>query len=148
MKYIANLGIETFVPTVGGKPILGSLVFMRSTEEEILRLKYDWFSQVSVYRDAERQRPQAIPDREMDNFRSVLRIKDQTFIPVDISDPTFLVGEKVRVKDGPFRGAEGIIKRIKGDRRLIVSITGVAAIATAFISPGLLEKVTVENAES
>lgn len=147
-KYIASLGIETFVPTSKGKPILGSLVFLRAAEEDVLRLKYDWFSQVAVYRDAERQKPQAIPDREMDNFRRVLQVREQEIIPIEIRDPQFLVGEKVRVTDGPLKGAEGIIKRIKGDRRLVVSITGVAAIATSFVPPSMLEKVEPQAPEN
>lgn len=39
-------------------------------------------------------------------------------------------GDRVRVTEGPFKGAEGYIKRIKGNRRLIVSIEGVVAVAT------------------
>jgi len=140
LKYIANTCIETFVPTLSGKPFLGGLIFLRCTEAEVVRLKYDWFSSVVVYRDPERKRPQAIAEREMENFRRVLQVRDQNFIPLEVHDPQFLVGEKVRVKDGPFKGAEGVIKRIKGDRRLIVAITGVAAIATSYIRPDLLEK--------
>lgn len=42
----------------------------------------------------------------------------------------------MRVTEGPFKGAEGYIKRIKGNRRLIVSIEGVVAVATTYI-PGV-----------
>jgi transcription antitermination factor NusG len=45
------------------------------------------------------------------------------------------------VTDGPFKGAEGHIKRIKRDRRLIVSIDGVVAVATTYIHPKFLKKV-------
>ena len=43
------------------------------------------------------------------------------------------IGDRVRVTGGVFKGAEGYIKRIKGRRRLIVSITGICAVATSFI---------------
>ena len=46
------------------------------------------------------------------------------------------------VTGGPFKGAEGHIKRIKRDRRLIVTIKGVVAVATAYIHPSLLRKVS------
>ena len=42
---------------------------------------------------------------------------------------------------GPFQGAEGYVVRIKKDRRLVVTISGVAAIATSFIPMELLEKI-------
>ena len=51
----------------------------------------------------------------------------------------FKDGETVKVTDGPFKGAEGHIVRIKKDRRLVVTIRGVAAVATTFIHPQFLE---------
>jgi len=51
------------------------------------------------------------------------------------------VGEKVRVINGHFKGLEGYIKRIKKDRRLIVTIEGVVAVATEYIPRDFLEKI-------
>ena len=45
----------------------------------------------------------------------------------------------MRVTDGVFKGAEGYVKRIKKDRRLVVSIRGVVAVATSYIPPQFLE---------
>ena len=45
------------------------------------------------------------------------------------------------MKEGPLKGAEGYIKRIRRDRRLLVAIEGFVAVATSFIPPELLEKV-------
>ena len=47
----------------------------------------------------------------------------------------------MRVTGGPFKGAEGHIKRIKRDRRLVVTIRGVVAVATTYIHPSLLRRV-------
>lgn len=44
-------------------------------------------------------------------------------------------GDKVRVTGGPFKGAEGYIKRIRGNRRLVVALEGIIAVATTYI-PG------------
>jgi transcription antitermination factor NusG len=51
----------------------------------------------------------------------------------------------VVVTDGPFKGAEGHIKRIKKDRRLVVTIAGVVAVATAYIHPSMLKKVEASD---
>jgi ribosomal protein L24 len=51
------------------------------------------------------------------------------------------MGDRVVVTGGPFKGAEGHIKRIKRDRRLVVTIPGIVAVATAYIHPDLLKKV-------
>jgi len=53
----------------------------------------------------------------------------------------FKQGEKVRVVEGPLKGAEGYIKRIRRNRRLLVSIEGIVAVATSYIPPQFLEKV-------
>ena len=141
MKYLKAHGIETYIPMLCGKPLLGSLVFLHCTEEEIVKTKADWFHQVMAYRDADMEKPQAIPNSEMENFRMVLNIKNMEFIPLQIVDKHFLAGQKVRVLDGPLNGAIGVIKRIKGDRRLVVSVSGITAVATCFIRPELLENV-------
>ena len=39
-----------------------------------------------------------------------------------------------------FEGCEGVFMRLKGDRRVVVSIPGVVAVATAFIHPSLIQK--------
>jgi len=54
---------------------------------------------------------------------------------------SFRPEDRVRVIDGEFKGAEGYIKRIKGNRRLVVAIEGVVAVATAYIPSCYLEKV-------
>jgi len=141
MKYLSSKHIETFIPMMNGKPFLGSLLFLHCSETDILKTKADWFHQIVVYRDAEKQKPQAIPEKEMENFKMVLSIKNQEFYPLEITDKSFLAGQKVKVLDGPLKGAVGVVKRIKGDRRLVVSISGVAAIATLFVKPELLEAV-------
>jgi transcription antitermination factor NusG len=49
-------------------------------------------------------------------------------------------GDKVRVTGGPFKGAEGYIKRIRGNRRLVVALEGIIAVATTYIPGRFLEK--------
>lgn len=56
-------------------------------------------------------------------------------------DRKFAEGQRVRVTDGPFRGAEGSIQRIHGDRRLLVSIRGICAVATTYIPKAFLEEI-------
>lgn len=139
LKYLASKHIETFIPMQDGKPLLGPVLFLYCTEDTIIKAKIDWFRQMMLYRDAERERPQMIPDSEMDNFKMVLCLKNQEMYPLEVYDREFMKGQKVRVLDGPLKGAVGIIKRVKGDRRLIVSVSGIAAVATSHVHPGFLE---------
>ena len=50
-------------------------------------------------------------------------------------------GDKVKITGGVFEGAEGYFMRIKGDRRVVVCINGIVAVATAFVHPSLVEKI-------
>ena len=50
-------------------------------------------------------------------------------------------GDKVRITGGLFEGAIGTLMRIKGNRRVVVSIPGVIAVATTDIHPSLIEKI-------
>ena len=51
----------------------------------------------------------------------------------------FRKGQRVRVTGGIFAGVEGEFIRVKNDRRVMVSIQGVMAVATTYIHPSLIE---------
>lgn len=141
LKYHHAKNIEVFIPVRDGKPILGPITFLRCTEDAILKTKADWYHQIGLYRDPERKYPQSISDDEMANFKMVLSLREQEFYPLDITNKEFLAGQRVRVLEGPLKGAEGVIKRIKGDRRLIVQVSGVIAVATSYVPARFLEKI-------
>ena len=47
----------------------------------------------------------------------------------------------MRVIDGIYKGAEGIVKRIRRDRKLLVAVNGVAIVAISHIPMQFLEKI-------
>lgn len=141
LRYFDSKDIEVYIPVLNGQYALGSIIFILCTEEQILKAKTDWFHSIMVYRDMETNKPQAIPIAEMDNFKMVMNIRNQEFQAIELTDTKLTEGQKVRVLDGPLKGIVGVIKRIKGDRRLVVSVSGVAAVATVFVHPDYLEKV-------
>ena len=130
-------GIEFFAPT----DIIKSLLFVRCEEAEVVHLATDSHTKAWVYRNTEGTRPAAIPDREMEVFRFVVTAGRDGLELLGDDRPEYHEGDRVVVTGGPFKGAEGHIKRIKRDRRLIVTIKGVVAVATAYIHPSLLRKV-------
>ena len=130
-------GIEFFAPT----DIIRSLLFVHCTENDVLHLAATSDVKMWVYRNTEGTRPAAIPDHEMEVFRFVVTAGHDGLELLGDDKPEYHVGERVVVTDGPFKGAEGHIKRIKRDRRLIVTIKGVVAVATAYIHPSLLRRV-------
>ena len=94
-----------------------------------------------IYKTADRKTEAVIPDKQMAMFRMVCSSGAdglEFFSDEDMS--RYKTGDKVRVLEGPLKGAEGYIKRIRKDRRLLVSIEGFIAVATSFIPPQFLAK--------
>ena len=87
------------------------------------------------------RRPSVVSDREMEVFRFVVSAGREGLELLGDDKPEYHQGDRVVVTGGPFKGAEGHIKRIKKDRRLVVTISGVVAVATTYIHPSLLRKV-------
>ena len=128
-------------------PCVTSLLFVK-TDTEGIRQVDDVFREAGilgrpqgfVYRQADRKDFCTIPTSQMKAFRLVVESGETGLAFFSGEDLVrFSQGSKVRVKEGPLKGAEGYIKRIKKDRRLLVCIEGVIAVATSFIPPDNLE---------
>ena len=124
-------------------PVVNSLLFFRTLAERVAEMEALITGRGFVYKMADRERPAVIPDKQMAMFRMVCSSGAEGLEFFSDEDLTrYKQGDKVRVLEGPLKGAEGYIKRIRKDRRLLVSIEGFIAVATSFIPPQFLEKVS------
>ena len=136
IAYCHGQGLEFFAPV----EVIASLIFLHCNEESLKHFLADHPQGLYLYRQAGSSRPAVVPDREMEVFRFVVTAGHQGLELLGDDRPEYHTGDRVVVTDGPFKGAEGHIKRIKKDRRLVVTIPGVVAVATAYIHPSLLKK--------
>lgn len=125
------------------RPVVGSLLFFRATADCAAAIGTRLDSRAMLYtRDVDgMKKPAAIPDREMDIFRLVASSGADGLEYMPDGELRFHTGQRVRVTGGPLAGAEGHITRIRGDRRLVVSVHGICAIATAYIPQCFLEQI-------
>jgi hypothetical protein len=130
-------GLEFFAPV----DVIASLLFLRCTERELGFFMAGHDNGVYLYRMAGSRRPAVIRDREMEVFQFVVTAGREGLTVLGEDKPEYHMGDRVVVTDGPFKGAEGHIRRIKKDRRLVVTIAGVVAVATTYIHPSMLRKV-------
>ena len=86
--------------------------------------------------------PIIVPTREMENFIKVAGTYDEKLVYLNPDPGDFAKGERVRIIGGTFAGAEGIFVRVKGDRRVVVNVEGLVAVATTFVHPSMIEKMT------
>lgn len=134
-RMLGRDGIRTYRTTFAP-----GILFLRCSAKYASDLISSFWGKIYFYLDPERKHPAPISEREMNNFILVTSASDD-LIPLGEVTADFLQGERVRVTAGLFKGAEGVIRRIKGDRRLIVAIDNFAAVATCHIRPELLEKI-------
>ena len=123
-------------------PVVSSLLFVRAPMDRVKEVEACVKEKGVVYRTADRQDFAVIPDKQMAMFQLVCSSGAEGLEFFANDDLTrYKAGDKVRVLEGPLKGAEGYIKRIRKDRRLLVAIEGFIAVATSFIPPQFLEKV-------
>ncbi len=133
--------IKTLVPAVH------NLIFIHITPDDMKTLKQTTSLPIRYIMDKEKNTPLTVPDIQMKNFIAVAGTRSEQLIYLEPQQYNFTKGDRVRVTGGIFEGAEGYFMRIKGDRRVVVNISGIAAVATAFIHPSLIEKISDNNTE-
>ena len=124
-------------------PVIHNLIFVRLSRKEMDELKATVGERLPIryIMDRETRQPVIIPDVQMRNFIAVAGSYDQQVIYLDPTITSFKKGDRVRVTGGIFNGVEGYFLRIKGDRRVVVAIEGLMAVATAYIHPSLVEPI-------
>jgi len=129
-------------------PMVSSLIFFRADEARATMVSGMLTDEVNgtckgfIYSKGKDKGFSVIRDSQMEMFRLVTSSGANGLDFIDAEKIVgFRTGEKVRVTEGPFAGAEGYIKRIGKDRRLLVCIEGVIAVATSYIPKQMLEKV-------
>lgn len=153
-KKITVCDVETYIPMqtlekfdadglhYEEKPLINSLLFVRCKESWLISFKRDNPVDFMFYASMDSKRPGPIDDEEMRLFMFVTSADHgRNLHYFGESDSTFKMGQKVKVIDGIYKGAEGYIKRIKKDRKLIVSVSGVAVVAVSHIPQEYLEKI-------
>ena len=123
------------------EPLVRSLIFIKTSREALRDLKARYPGSIAPYYDRVANAPLVVPEKQMEAFRRLCEMKEAGLEYLGEDAPKYHQGDKVRVTEGIFKGFEGHIKRIRHDRKLIVTIEGVAAFATRFIPPSCLEKI-------
>lgn len=155
-RYLDELLIENFIPmkyvnVVEGThlrrklvPAIHNLIFVHSNKKTLDRLKKEYAAGIPFYYIIDRSNlngtPIIIADKQMKNFIAVAGTYDEQILYLDPIKTMLKKGDPVRITGGLFSGAEGKLMRIKGHHRLVVAITGLLVVATAYVHPSLVEK--------
>lgn len=157
-EHLDSTGIENYIPMryelkgEGGRqqmmlvPAIHNLIFIRTTQDELTTMKATQreleplrYMMRPVEGSTTQKEIIRVPDRQMENFMRVAAAADERVMFLEYGNYLDKVGHRVRVTQGYFAGVEGVIKRIKNNRRVVVKIDGVAAVAIANVPSEYLE---------
>ena len=154
-EYLDAEGIENYIPMryeyVVRKerrlrklvPAVHNLVFVRSTRERMDEIKNKSGMNIPIryIMDRETRQPIVIPDSQMRSFIAVSGTYDQAVLYLEPTELNLSQGTRVRITGGIFEGVEGVFVRVRHDRRVVVNIEGVMAVATTFVHASLVEEI-------
>ena len=133
------------------QPLLPNLFFIYATREaadSIVRKKGDELSIVKYYLDktkpleeSGKHPPLTIPFAAMMNFIKATCTDNEHIRIVSSDQCHFKSGDIIKIIDGEFKGVTGRVARIAGQQRVVVEVSGLCLVATAYIPSAFIEKI-------
>ena len=166
--YIVNDGTFVYIAKryahkiVNGKKkkvqeiLIPNLLFVYTTKEKAEEYVKDTraLSYLSYYynhfvqEETQKNPPLTVSCKEMENFIIATSNKSEHLRFVDESQCHFKSGERVKVTDGLFKGVEGRVARVSGQQRVVVSLSQVGLVATAYIPTAFLQIIEKHEVDS
>ena len=158
---ISTANVQSYMPMhyvikkeIGKKrilqPLLPNLFFVYATREtvnSIIKKKGEETSVLKFYLDKTKpledngkHPPLTIPFTSMTNFIKATSTDSEHVRIVSAEQCHYKSGDIVKVIEGEFKGVTGRVARIAGQQRIVVEISGLCLVATAYIPNGFLEK--------
>ena len=121
-------------------PVIRNLVFVHARPSEVQRFKSQ-ITYLQYITDTRSGRKIVIPDHDMQRFIAVAGTYNDHLLYFQPEELNLSKGTKVRITGGDFEGQEGVFLKVKGarDRRVVIAIQGIIAVAMATIHPDLIE---------
>lgn len=155
---LMDMGIESYVPTQRKKVVRGrrisyrtvsalhNYIFVRATLGQIKQIKelYIPYLRFMMGHDERGTKcPQCVPEDQMRHFIAITGSEGEMIKYLDPETIDLTKGDRVRILAGPFEGVEGTFMKIsaKNEKRVVVKIEGITAVATAAIPAALVERI-------
>ena len=126
--------------------LIPNLLFVYTTEEKIdeyvrrtpalsyLTYYYNHF----IHDEMGINPPLTIPQKEMENFILATSNQSEHLKFVNESQCHFKGGDTVRVTEGLFKGVEGRVARVAGQQRVVITLSQLGLVSTAYIPTAFL----------
>ena len=94
--------------------------------------------------DNEKNPPLTVSVEEMNRFIHATCNMNKHLLFVQPSQCHYKGGEQVRIIDGEFAGVEGRVARVAGQQRVVLSLSGIGLISTAYIPTAFLRRIDTD----
>ena len=124
--------------------VLSSYLFVNTEKDTFYSLyKNSYVLHPMRHKVDELWTPVVVPDRDMESFIRVSGSKEERVLYLDPAKLNFKKGDRVRVIGGSLEGVEGTFMQIGGkhEKRVVIQIENLIAVATAAIPAALVEKI-------
>ncbi len=149
-KKLDELGIENFLPReeqvrdtpLGRKMIqvllIHGMIFIHADKTTSFSLINEYSLNIVYLKDVEGRHSLIVPDKQMEDFMFLLDFSPDG---IEVLNKDLKRGDQVRVIKGPLQGLTGELVRLRGHKRVVIRLDGVASIATSYIPGSFLEKI-------
>ena len=127
-------------------PAISNLIFVRSTQERVTELKrtnevLEPLRYMLDFTNGDGPVIMTVGEREMENFMRVASKTDDSVMFLDENTIVGKEGKRVKIMGGAFEGVEGVIRRVKRCKRVVVELEGIMSVAIAYVPVGLLKEI-------
>ena len=145
-EHLQKAGVECFIPMVcdGNEeekrylPAVHNLIFVHSSRDflDTYKRKVEDDCPLRYMIDKSTGLPMVVRDREMEDFIRVTAEKNERVLYLDNPSAALTKGTPVEIMCGPFKGVQGKLLRIRRDRKVVLQLAGVVAVAVEGIPMG------------
>lgn len=124
-------------------PAVRNLIFVHALPSELKRVKQSLLY-LQYITDTRSHQKIIVPDVQMQHFIAVAGTYSDQLLYFQPGELNLSKGTKVRITGGEFAGYEGTFLKVKGarDRRVVIAVEGVIAVALATVHPDLIEPIS------
>lgn len=121
-------------------PVIHNIVFVRTSMDSLSETMTECPVPLYYQKEPGMRRFAIVPDKQMNDFLAVTSRLEEDVNVLDMYEFSLKRGDKVRVTQGIFAGIEGEYVKVRGKKRVVVTLQGMVAATTAFIPFRYVEK--------
>ncbi|MCQ2069124.1 MAG: UpxY family transcription antiterminator [Bacteroidaceae bacterium] len=142
-QLLQEVGVECYIPmhlerSENGEryvPVVHNLIFVHTSRKFMrdIKLRMEYMCPLRYMIDRSTGLPMVVRDKEMEDFMRVTAEMGSDIVYLDNPSIVVTKGTPIEIVCGPFRGVQGRLLRIRRDRKVVLQLAGVVAIAISGI---------------